>query len=101
VTPKRHDEPDDDVHAGHVWLHHASLPAGLTLYWTVTNILSIIQQYFVTGWGSLADLIPRLKGKDTGADMKALPRTALPAEPVVSSELSTPEKPIKRRRRRK
>ena len=30
-----------------------SLPAGLSLYYVVSNILSMIQQYFVTGWGSL------------------------------------------------
>jgi YidC/Oxa1 family membrane protein insertase len=77
------------------------LPAGLTLYWTVTNLLSIVQQYFVTGWGSLADWIPSLRGKEPQADSKVLPRIALPAEPVVSSEPRTPEKPIKRRRRRK
>jgi YidC/Oxa1 family membrane protein insertase len=28
-------------------------PAGLALYWTTTSIFSMIQQYFVTGWGSL------------------------------------------------
>jgi YidC/Oxa1 family membrane protein insertase len=77
------------------------LPAGLTLYWTVSNILSIVQQYFVTGWGSLADWIPSLKGKEPQADTKALPRTVVPAEPASMEGSSTPEKPIKRRRRRK
>jgi len=28
--------------------------AGLALYWTTTSIFSMVQQYFVTGWGSLA-----------------------------------------------
>ncbi|HZS76676.1 MAG TPA: YidC/Oxa1 family membrane protein insertase [Ktedonobacteraceae bacterium] len=28
-------------------------PAGLALYWTTTSIFSMVQQYFVTGWGSL------------------------------------------------
>jgi len=77
------------------------LPAGLTLYWTVSNILSIVQQYFVTGWGSLADWIPALKGKEAEAETKALPRTAITAEPVASTGPSTLEKPVKRRRRRK
>jgi YidC/Oxa1 family membrane protein insertase len=27
--------------------------AGLALYWTTTSIFSMVQQYFVTGWGSL------------------------------------------------
>lgn len=30
-----------------------SFPAGLALYWTTTSIFSMVQQYFVTGWGSL------------------------------------------------
>jgi hypothetical protein len=28
-------------------------PSGLALYWLATNIISIIMQYFVTGWGGL------------------------------------------------
>jgi len=28
-------------------------PAGLGLYWLISNCVSIIQQYFVTGWGGL------------------------------------------------
>ncbi|HEY6284998.1 MAG TPA: YidC/Oxa1 family membrane protein insertase [Ktedonobacteraceae bacterium] len=28
--------------------------AGLALYWTTTSVFSMVQQYFVTGWGSLA-----------------------------------------------
>jgi YidC/Oxa1 family membrane protein insertase len=76
------------------------LPAGLTLYWTVSNILSVGQQYFVTGWGSVADWIPALR-REPAADTKALPRTAISAEPVASMEPSTVEKPVKRRRRRK
>jgi YidC/Oxa1 family membrane protein insertase len=77
------------------------LPAGLTLYWTVSNILSVIQQYYVTGWGSLADWIPALAKKEVAADTMALPRTAISAEPMVSAEPSAVEKPVKRRRRRK
>ena len=30
-----------------------STPAGLGLYWFVSNCVAIIQQYFVTGWGQL------------------------------------------------
>jgi membrane protein insertase Oxa1/YidC/SpoIIIJ len=28
-------------------------PAGLGLYWFISNCVSIVQQYFVTGWGGL------------------------------------------------
>lgn len=30
-----------------------SFPAGLALYWTISSIFQSVQQYFVTGWGSL------------------------------------------------
>ena len=36
--------------------------AALALYWVVSNLFSIGQQYFITGWGSLSP--PRLgRGK--------------------------------------
>jgi YidC/Oxa1 family membrane protein insertase len=30
-----------------------NLPSGLALYWTVSSVFQAVQQYFVTGWGSL------------------------------------------------
>lgn len=29
------------------------VPQGLALYWVTSNLFSLIQQYFITGWGSL------------------------------------------------
>jgi len=47
--------------------------AGLALYWTTTSVFSMVQQYFVTGWGSLAvmpsflqNLFPKSAGKRGG-----------------------------------
>jgi YidC/Oxa1 family membrane protein insertase len=40
------------------------VPAGLTLYWVTSNVFSMIQQYFITGWGSL------LPGKEDGKAAK-------------------------------
>jgi YidC/Oxa1 family membrane protein insertase len=43
-------------------------PAGLALYWTTSSLFSMVQQYFVTGWGSLLvkpEFIPKLGGSDT------------------------------------
>ena len=42
-----------------------TFPAGLALYWTTTSVFSMVQQYFVTGWGSLLvkpDFIPGMSG---------------------------------------
>ena len=30
-----------------------SVPSGLVLYWVTSNLFSLVQQYFITGWGSL------------------------------------------------
>jgi YidC/Oxa1 family membrane protein insertase len=48
-------------------------PAGLALYWTTSSVFGMVQQYFVTGWGSLTvmpsflqNLFPRRGGKGGG-----------------------------------
>lgn len=33
-----------------------SFPSGLGLYWVISSIISIVMQYFVSGWGGLSDL---------------------------------------------
>jgi YidC/Oxa1 family membrane protein insertase len=35
-----------------------NFPSGLTLYWIVTTLFSIVQQYFVSGWGGLTKYLP-------------------------------------------
>ncbi|MBD3250832.1 MAG: membrane protein insertase YidC [Candidatus Pacebacteria bacterium] len=41
-------------------------PSGLALYWVVTNLFSITQQYFVSGWGGLKTYWRRLELKLSG-----------------------------------
>jgi YidC/Oxa1 family membrane protein insertase len=50
-----------------------SFPAGLALYWTTTSVFSMVQQYFVTGWGSLFTKPDFLSGfnKNTTANAKS------------------------------
>ncbi|MBI2866938.1 MAG: membrane protein insertase YidC [Chloroflexi bacterium] len=36
-----------------------TLPSGLALYWVASNIISIVMQYFITGWGGLATVFQR------------------------------------------
>ncbi len=69
------------------------LPSGLTLYWTVSNILGMIQQYFITGWGGLADWFAFLRKPEAAG---AVAITA--ASPAATIE---PERQVKRRKRRK
>jgi len=42
-----------------------SLPSGLVMYWVVSNTVSLVQQYFTTGWGSLFPLIPSFGGNES------------------------------------
>jgi YidC/Oxa1 family membrane protein insertase len=74
------------------------LPSGLTLYWSVSNLLSIVQQYFISGWGSLADWFPFLqKGQPAPVGVTTAVAMTTTAQPAPAE----PEKPIKRRKRRK
>jgi len=42
-----------------------SFPSGLALYWVTSNVISIVLQYFVTGWGGLVKTAaPRSIGRD-------------------------------------
>jgi YidC/Oxa1 family membrane protein insertase len=43
-------------------VYGAILPAGLFIYWIVTTIFSIGQQYLIVGWGSLFPLFGRTPG---------------------------------------
>jgi YidC/Oxa1 family membrane protein insertase len=51
-----------------------SFPAGLALYWLISNLFSIVVQYFVTGWGGLnLNFLKNLRGggsrsADSGRD---------------------------------
>jgi YidC/Oxa1 family membrane protein insertase len=69
------------------------LPSGLTLYWTVSNILGMIQQYFITGWGGLGDWFAFLRKPDAASvAVTAAGPSVMPTEP---------ERQVKRRKRRK
>ena len=46
-----------------------SFPSGLSLYWLISNIFSVVVQYYVTGWGELS--LKKMWGgpkKDAGKD---------------------------------
>jgi YidC/Oxa1 family membrane protein insertase len=78
------------------------LPSGLTLYWTTSNILAVVQQYFVTGWGALADWLPFLPSRQPAlASATVAETTAANVSASARSISETPEKPAKRRKRRR
>ncbi len=51
-----------------------SFPSGLALYWVVSNIISIVMQYYVTGWGGMAGWASGL--------MRPRPAMQTPARPI-------------------
>ncbi len=65
-----------------------SFPSGLALYWVASNVISIVMQYFVAGWGGLAPLMAR-RGVTT--DRKYKKRIArveeVPSEAAVSADI--------------
>ncbi len=65
-----------------------SLPSGLALYFIASNVIGIITQYFVTGWGGLATLSIRNitnKKKGRSTQQKALPAKTTTADIAAPS----------------
>jgi len=46
-------------------------PSGLALYWVISNIITIVLQYYMTGWGGL---VSQTTAKSAGRDNKYLKR---------------------------
>lgn len=61
-----------------------SFPSGLALYWVTSNIISIIIQYFISGWGGLANLTTSFKRSEV-IDRKSL-KTATPDKPETGDD---------------
>jgi len=68
-----------------------NVPAGLGLYWFVSNCVGIIQQYFVVGWGQLwPSRAKPLPGMAPPAPTKALPGKAPPPKAQGPSQKNGP-----------
>ena len=55
-----------------------SFPSGLALYWVTSNVITIVIQYYVTGWGGLAGVFGR---REVVRDKKLKRRLALEEAP--------------------
>ncbi len=62
-----------------------SFPSGLALYWVTSNVITIVMQYFVTGWGGLA---PATTGKKVTSDKKIMGRAARQKAPLGEADIS-------------
>lgn len=57
-------------------------PSGLALYWVVSNIISIVIQYYMTGWGGLS---PEAAKKSAGKEKMYLKQVTKVAEKPADS----------------
>jgi len=58
-----------------------SFPSGLALYWVISNLFSIVVQYYVTGWGGLANMFGKKPAeKGSSAEKKLKKRLAMESE---------------------
>jgi YidC/Oxa1 family membrane protein insertase len=73
-------------------------PAGLVLYWLISNVFSMFQQYFTVGMGMLAGDLMRFTGRDFQPSWAHLPGPSQPAnngtadgtvEPSRDSDVTT------------
>jgi len=62
-----------------------SFPSGLALYWVTSNVIQIVMQYFITGWGGL---VSPTAGNEVTRDKKFKGRTAQQKAPLVEADIS-------------
>jgi YidC/Oxa1 family membrane protein insertase len=67
-----------------------TFPSGAVLYWVAGSILSIIQQYVISGWGSLANYLKFLPTTG-GLFPPLIPATAVATASSSSTTLSSQE----------
>lgn len=66
-----------------------AFPSGLALFWIVSNIIGIITQYFITGWGSLFVRAPKAPAAQVETPESAALEEKLAAEGVEQQERVT------------
>jgi len=75
-----------------------SFPSGLSLYWLASNVISVVMQYFVTGWGALAPGRTRAPGdRDRGLkrriSIEEVHKDEAPLEADIVVTDTAPEEP--------
>lgn len=60
-----------------------TFPQGAVLYWVVSSVIGIVQQYFTSGWGSLANYLKFLP-----PDNRPLPTLGMATPAVVGADVT-------------
>jgi YidC/Oxa1 family membrane protein insertase len=81
-------------------------PAGLGLYWFISNCVSIVQQYFVTGWGGFrrrpAAAPATTSGPSPSSTLRATAKTDAPApRPPANGRANAASRPPNRAAKRR
>ena len=61
-----------------------AFPSGLALFWVISNIIGIITQYFITGWGSLFVKAPAAAPKEAIEQSVETPEAAMQEEKLAA-----------------
>lgn len=113
TLPKKQPQTDDPMQRSMQWMVYYfpvitvafawSFPAGLALYWVVTTLFSIGQQYYVSGWGKLGAFLPLLEERLPSPAVHG-PRPAenpSPQNPTTAASQREEQQPRRRRKRRR
>ncbi len=66
-----------------------TFPVGVALYWLTTSVVGIVQQYFISGWGSLANHLKFLPPDTRGRPAPAAVQAAATSEPAANQPMQT------------
>jgi YidC/Oxa1 family membrane protein insertase len=70
-----------------------TFPSGLAIYWVISNLISIVMQYYTTGWGGLATLwAKKAPAPAPAADAPAAGKPA-PGGQAQGTTVATPASP--------
>jgi len=69
-----------------------SFPSGLALYWVISNVITIVIQYYVTGWGGLSGFLGR-RPSTQGTKDKRLKRYLAIEEATSKEAISAVSEP--------
>ena len=77
-----------------------NFPSGLALYWLISNLYSIVLQYFITGWGSLrlpfVELAPAPAVASGRAAAAPAPAPAAVDRPLTGVRAREPGRPVRK-----
>lgn len=69
-----------------------AFPSGLALFWVVSNIIGIVTQYYITGWGSLFVRAPAPAPQVAEGKLMETPEGAMLEEKLAAERVNQQEK---------